>query len=79
MRCVTLTTDDNPYDPFVQFDDWFAFDRQKGYNSCEFLGALAYSSPELSAIDQQLSIEQAIDSIVELNLPPKYRKVVRDL
>ena len=78
MRCVTLTTDDNPYDPFVQFDDWFAFDRQKGYNSCEFLGALAYSSPELSAIDQQLSIEQAIDSIVELNLPPKYRNVVRD-
>lgn len=79
MRCVAITTEDNPYDPFKQFDDWFAFDRQKGYNSCEFVGALSYSSSELSAIDQQLSVEEAIDSIVSFGLPAKYKKVIREL
>ena len=74
-----LTTEDNPYDPFVQFDDWFAFDRQKGYNTCEYLGALSYTSPELSAVDQQLSVEEAIDSIIDFGLLPNYKKVVRDL
>lgn len=73
-----LTTTDNPYDPFTQFNDWFAFDRQKGYNTCEYLGKLAYTSPDLSALDQQLSIEIAIDSIVELNLTGLYKKVVRN-
>ena len=74
-----LTTEDNPYDPFVQFEDWFAFDRQKGYFTCEFLGALSYTSPELSSVDQQLSVEEAIDSILEFDSQPKYKKVVRYL
>ena len=26
-----LTTIDNPFDPFEQFDEWLMFDKQKGY------------------------------------------------
>ena len=38
---VMLTTIDNPFDPFEQFDSWFLFDGEKGYNSCDYLGRIA--------------------------------------
>lgn len=79
MRHVMLTTIDNPYDPFTQYDLWYAFDTQKGYNCCEYLGRLAYTSTELSAIDQQIAVETAIDAIVELNVLGVYKKVVKEV
>lgn len=78
MRQVMLTTIDNPYDPFVQFEDWYAFDTQKGYNTCSYLGELAYTSPELSNADQLFSVESAIDEIVKLNILGIYKKLVRE-
>ena len=79
MEEVMLTTTDNPYDPFTQYDDWYAYDVQKGYNTCEYLGRLSYTSSELSAADQQLAVEQAIDSIVKMNVLGIYKKVTRKL
>lgn len=70
-----LTTTDNPYNPFTQFDEWYAFDEQKGYHTMEYLARLVFSSDELSEADQDLAIEQAIDEIVELNLLGIYKKV----
>ena len=29
-----LTTSDNPYNPFTQFDEWQMFDSLQGYNTC---------------------------------------------
>ena len=78
MKVSMLTTIDNPYDPFTQFDEWFAFDSQKGYNSCDYLAKLVYSSSELSALDQNNAIESAIDKIVKLNVLGIYRKVTKE-
>ena len=36
-----LTTVDNPFNPFTEFDEWFAFDRQMGYNTPSFLDRIA--------------------------------------
>ena len=33
MAKCAITTTDNPYDPFEQFAEWFAFDEEKGYLS----------------------------------------------
>lgn len=77
MEVSMLTTIDNPFDPFDQFDDWYAFDVQKGYNCCEYVARLAYTSPELSALDQSQAVESAIDRIVALNLFGVYKKVKR--
>lgn len=73
-RCM-LTTTDNPYNPFTQFDDWLRFDEDKGYHTCAYLARIATTSDELSDADQALSNEQAIDEIVEFNLLGLYKKV----
>lgn len=79
MRQAMLTTLDNPYDPFVQFDEWYAFDVGMGYNTCAYLARIDTSSPVLSALDQAQLNEEAIDEIIALNLTGNYTKVVKDV
>lgn len=76
MRVVMLTTIDNPYNPFEEFDKWRAYDLSKGYFTCEYLARIAVVSDSLSDDDIQSSIETAIDEIVELNLLGIYKKIV---
>ena len=73
-----LTTIDNPFNPFDQFDEWFAYDVSKGYHTCSYLARIAKTSDELSPQDEDLAIEQAIDEIVRLNVLGIYRKVYKD-
>lgn len=77
-QTVMLTTTDNPFNPFTQWDEWFAFDESKGYHTCGYLARIAKTSDELDDIDESLTIEQAIDEIVELNITGNYRKVTED-
>lgn len=74
-----LTTVDNPYDPFTQWDEWDAYDRACGYNTTSYLARVVRTSDELSEADQSLAIEQAIDEIVEMNILGIYRKVARSV
>lgn len=74
-----LTTVDNPYDPFTEYDEWFAWDARAGYHSPSFLARLVVSSDELSLADQHLAIEEAIDEIVKENVLGIYRKVTREI
>ena len=68
MKEVAITTIDNPYDPFTQFDEWFAFDESKGYHTCAYLARIIRSSQELSIKDQMIAKEQAVDSICSENI-----------
>lgn len=70
-----LTTIDNPFDPFTQFDAWHQFDTASGYHTAAFLARIVITSDELSEADQSLAIEQAIDEIVKENVLGIYRKV----
>lgn len=74
---VMLTTIDNPYDPFLEFDQWFAFDTGKNYNTCSYLARIVKTSDELSEAEQHTALEQAIDEIIKLNVLGIYRKVVK--
>jgi len=73
-RIVMLTTKDNPYDPYVDFDEWYAFDTQKGYNTCAYLARIARTSNGISDSDNDAEVERAIDEIVDLNLTGNYQK-----
>ena len=70
-----LTTVDNPWHPFTHFDEWFAFDIEKGYNTCGLLDRITNTSLELSEADQDSAIEHAIDEIVFYNVSGMHRKV----
>lgn len=73
-----LTTVDNPFDPFTQFNSWYAYDMQAGYNTTGLLARIVRTSDELSGPDNALAIEQAIDEIVSINASGVHRKVTRD-
>ena len=70
-----LTTIDNPFNPFTQFDEWFAFDESKGYHTCSYLARITKGSYELSEADDVLAQELAIDEIIKINVLGIYRKV----
>lgn len=71
---AALTTYDNPYDPFKEFDKWFLFDIVGGYNSCGYLARIARTSEQLTEAENLNEIERAIDEIILLN-PILYKKV----
>lgn len=78
MATYMLTTTDNPYDPFMQFDDWLAYDVGMGYHTCSLLARVVVTSEELSEADQDVAMELAIDSIVNENSLGNYRKLIKD-
>jgi hypothetical protein len=70
-----LTTVDNPYDPFTQWDEWFAWDLSAGYGTPGLLARVTRTSDDLSESDQHLAIQQAIDEIVQENVLGVFKKV----
>lgn len=72
-----LTTVDNPFDPFDQFEQWLAMDTTLGYNTPGYLARIAMTSDDLSDVDQFLAIQEAMDEIVQENVFGVHRKVKR--
>jgi hypothetical protein len=72
-----LTTVDNPFNPFTDFDAWLQYDTTMGYNTASFLDRVANASYDLSDADLALAIQNAIDEIVEENVLGVWRKVSR--
>ena len=77
MKDVMLTTIDNPYDPFEQFNEWFLFDVGKGYNTCAYLGRIAKTSEQFTEVENDREIERAIDEIIIHDFMNIYKKVER--
>ena len=73
---VMLTTKDNPYNPFTEFNAWFKFDMLNGYNSCGLLSKTANVDSIQSESLNEKDISDAIDYIVE-KFPKIYKKVSR--
>ena len=74
-----LTTVDNPFDPFDEFDQWLAFDSSCGYKTSQKLAKAVQTSEELPESFQNSDIEKVIDEIVANDPLMLYRKVSKKL
>jgi len=73
-----LTTLDNPFNPFTQWDQWLSFDRGKGYNTVSYLARIVKSSHELTEFQETRAINEAIDEILALNVLGIYVAVTKE-
>lgn len=77
-REVMLTTVDNPWNPFTNFDEWYAYDISHGHRSCALLARFARTSNELSDADNLIAINLAIDEILKFDFEKKFKRVYRE-
>lgn len=76
-----LSTIDNPYSPFDEFDEWRTFDEKVlHYNSCDYLDriktALRNNFEELGeTVSEDEVIDLAINEIVKYNVIGVYVKL----
>ena len=73
-----LTTIDNPYDPFEQFESWLLFDTEKGYNSCSYLARIAKLTDDMTETEKNIEIERAIDEILKYDFTNNRKKIWRN-
>lgn len=77
-QVMMLTTIDNPYNPFTQYDEWYALDRYLGHYTPEYLARIIVDSDGLSPADEIDAINQAVVEIVSYNLNGLYCCVTRE-
>ncbi len=72
MNDTMLTTIDNPYSPFVEWDDWYAYDVQCGYNTCAYLARVAKTADTLPDKLNEEEIDRAMQEIVDFDTQSLY-------
>ena len=78
VKASMVSTIDNPYNPFTQWDEWYAFDERSGYHTTSFVARVVKTSDDLSTTDQIIAVNMAVDEIVKENVLGLYIKVVND-
>ena len=73
-----LTTKDNPWSPFTNFEEWYAWDIFHGYYTSAYLARIAIDSPDISPAQSQRAVNDAIDEIIKYNLTGNYVKVSKE-
>lgn len=69
MARTLITTTDNKFNPFTQYDLWAAYDEKVcGYYSMPYLARIAITSPDLTEEEMDRAIEEACDEICEMDL-----------
>lgn len=69
-----LTTIDNPWSPFTNFDEWRAFDENAGYNTLGLLANIAGYAPDREADVAENDMQLAMYEVYSM-MPGLYRIV----
>lgn len=64
---MILSTSDNPYNPFGQFDEWYAYDEDHGYHTSAYVARLTFYGEALSDDEIQIAINDAVRKIYTSN------------
>ena len=79
MTCCMLSTIDNPFNPFEDYNSWLMFDKEKGYDSAERLMRIAKLTDDMTQKEENEEIERAIDEIIKYDILNVYIKVSKKL
>lgn len=71
-----VTTADNPYNYYTEFDNWYREDTIMGYNTLGLLARVTRTSDALSPQLQEAAITEAIDEILLENVSGNRVKVL---
>lgn len=77
-RKVSITTIDNPFDPIDDFNNWFLFDVEKGYYSCNKIARLIEEFDGMTQVEEDQQLEKAIDRLIQIDPLDIYKKVVKE-
>jgi hypothetical protein len=72
-----LSTKDNPFNPYTQWNEWYAYDERMGYHTSGLLARVIVTSDDLSEEDQRLAYAEAADFIIENLNKELYVKIPR--
>jgi hypothetical protein len=75
IMAAMITTVDNPIDPREDFDRWYTWDVQNGYNTCAYLSRIAFLLPDDPEELNDHQIEAAIDEIIAIHDDGMYKKL----
>jgi hypothetical protein len=71
-----VTTEDNPYNYYTEFDDWYRWDTRAGYHTLNLLARRTRTSDALPLSLELAAINEAIDEILEENVSGNRVKVM---
>lgn len=75
---VWVTTIDNPFDPFTDFDNWYRYDESKGYCTSGYLARYCNSDDsDLSDTEYEKRLDNAITKVLNNDFIGEYIKVRR--
>jgi hypothetical protein len=78
LKATWVTTEDNPFDYFEDFDNWYQYDAPR-YDTCGYIARLCATSEELSPEQNASEIERCVDEIIKFNLTGIYKKVEKEV
>lgn len=79
ITATWLTTKDNPYDYFDDFDNWYQFDVSHGYDTCGKIMREAHYTSEVPPAYNKAAIDDAIEQILKFDFEKNYVKVTKEV
>jgi hypothetical protein len=72
-----LSTKDNPFNPYTQWNEWYAYDERMGYHTSGLLARIVIGTDDLFEEDQKAAYAEAADFIIENLNKDFYVKIPR--
>ena len=76
-RTFAISTFDNPFNPFEDFDNWFLYDCEKDYYSLTKVARLAKVDDSMTEKEYAKEVERAIERLIEIDPLDIYVKVYK--
>lgn len=79
ITATWLTTKDNPYDYFDDFDNWYQFDVSHGYDTCGKIMRESNYTSEAPSVYNVAEINYTIEKLLKFDFEKVYKKVTKQV